>query len=160
MDALSGTPVQVARQSPVDPTLDLLFQRHVEAMHADTPPESIHMLPREALAAPGIAFYVMRDAAGEAVAMGALKRLSATEGELKSMHVLAERRGQGLSRKLLAHLLDEARAAGMDRVWLETGIQPTFVAARALYAVMGFVECGPFGDYTDDPNSVFMTRAL
>jgi hypothetical protein len=54
----------------------------------------------------------------------------------------------------------EARAAGFRRLSLETGVQPTFVAARALYARSGFVECGPFEGYGPDPNSVFMTRQL
>lgn len=151
----------VARQSPLDPDLDLLFARHVDDMHADTPPGSVHMLDREVLARPEIAFYVLRDEAGVPVAMGAVKRLAdAAEGELKSMHVLAEHRGRGLSRRLLEALMVEARAAGITRLSLETGVQPTFVAARALYARTGFRECGPFGDYTDDANSVFMTRRL
>lgn len=154
------TAASIAREDPCDADLDLLFARHVEAMHADTPPESIHMLPRADLRAPGIAFYVLRDADGRPLGMGALKRLSAAEGEVKSMHVLAEARGRGLSRLLLDHLAAEARAAGMTRLLLETGVQPTFVAARALYLRAGFVECGPFGDYGPDPNSVFMARAL
>jgi putative acetyltransferase len=54
----------------------------------------------------------------------------------------------------------EARAAGMGRLSLETGSWPYFLPARALYARHGFVECGPFGDYRDDPNSIFMTIAL
>lgn len=156
-----SAPPSVTRQSPLDPDLDVLFQRHVEDMHADTPPGSIHMLPREALQAEGIAFYVLRATDGVPLAMGAIKRLGdGTEGELKSMHVLAEHRGRGLSRRLLEVLMIEAGAAGMRRLSLETGTQPTFVAARALYARSGFRECGPFGDYTDDPNSVFMTRSL
>jgi putative acetyltransferase len=66
-------------------------------MHADTPPESIHMMDKGALAAPGIRFFVLRDGAGP-VAMGAFKRIDATHAEIKSMHVLAEARGRGLSK--------------------------------------------------------------
>ena len=75
MDALrhQGT-VAITAESPLSPDLDLLFARHVQAMHADTPPESIHMLPREDLVSPRITFLVMREA-GEPVGMGALKRL-------------------------------------------------------------------------------------
>lgn len=149
----------IERASPMAAGLELLFARHTADMHADTPPESVHMLPREALCAEGIDFYVLRDPDGAAIGMGALKR-DGTEGELKSMHVLAEHRGRGFSRLLLDHLLAEARAAGLTRVNLETGTQPTFVAARALYARAGFAECGPFGAYRDDPNSLFMTRGL
>lgn len=150
---------RVESASPLAEGLELLFARHTADMHADTPPESIHMLPREALCAEGIDFYVLRDAEGGAIGMGALKR-DGTEGELKSMHILAEHRGRGLSRLLLDHLMAKARAAGLTRLNLETGSQPTFVAARALYARAGFTECGPFGSYQPDPNSVFMTRGL
>lgn len=149
----------IAPESPLTVDLDVLFQRHAADMHADTPPESIHMLPRESLAGPDIRFHVAR-LGGEPVAMGAIKHLSDSHAELKSMHVLAEHRGRGLSRLMLDHLLAEAVAAGYRRLSLETGVQPTFVAARALYQRAGFAECGPFGDYGPDPNSVFMTRRI
>ena len=46
------------------------------------------------------------------------------------------------------------------RLSLETGAQPSFAAARRLYASEGFAECPPFGDYRPDPNSTFMTLSL
>ena len=149
----------IHRESPLGPDLDLLFQRHTADMQADTPPESIHMLPASGLAHPAIAFFVAR-ADGIPVAMGALKDLGGGHGELKSMHVLAEHRGRGLSRMMLNHLVDHALANGLTRLSLETGVQPTFVAAHGLYTRAGFSECPPFADYRPDPNSVFMTRAL
>lgn len=149
----------IHRESPLGPDLNLLFQRHTADMQADTPPESIHMLPASGLAHPAIAFFVAR-ADGIPVAMGALKDLGGGHGELKSMHVLAEHRGRGLSRMMLNHLVDHALANGLTRLSLETGVQPTFVAARGLYTRAGFSECPPFADYRPDPNSVFMTRAL
>ena len=48
----------------------------------------------------------------------------------------------------------------MTRVSLETGSWDYFAPARALYAGEGFVECGAFGEYREDPNSVFMTREV
>jgi putative acetyltransferase len=128
-------------------------------MHADTPPESIHMMDNGALAAPGIRFFVMRDG-GRAVAMGAFKRIDAGHAEIKSMHVLAEERGKGLSKLMLDHLVAEAVREGVTRLSLETGAQPGFIAARVLYERAGFTECPPFEGYRDDPNSVFMTRTL
>ena len=152
--------VVIGRESPLAKDLAPLFERHTADMHADTPPESIHMLPREDLAVPGIDFLVLRDGQGTAVAMGAIKRIDATHGELKSMHVLAERRGEGLSREMLSALVAQARGRGFQRLSLETGVQPSFQAARALYAGWGFTECGPFEGYGPDPNSLFMTLAL
>lgn len=149
----------IVRESPLGHDLALLHARHTAAMHADTPPESIHMLRAGALAAPGIAFFVMREG-GKPLGMGAFKRIDAGHAEIKSMHILREARGRGLARVMLEHLMAEAKAAGFRRLSLETGAQPGFVAARALYATAGFEECGPFEGYGPDLNSVFMTRLL
>ena len=139
--------------------MGLLFARHTADMHADTPLVSIHMMDASELAVPEVYFYVMRDA-GEPVAMGAFKRFEAGHAEIKSMHVLTEHRGQGLSRQMLAHLVAEAKAAGITRLSLETGSQAMFRPARVLYERAGFTECPPFGTYVLDPMSVFMTRTL
>lgn len=152
-------PLSFALESPLADDLALLFQRHAAEMHADTPPESIHMLPREALVSSDIDFFVLRRS-GKPIGMAALKRLDGTQGEVKSMHVLAEARGAGLSRLMLDRLVDHARRSGLTRLSLETGAQPGFAAARGLYARGGFAECPPFGSYRPDPNSVFMTLAL
>lgn len=154
-----GDQIRIAAESPLGDDLVLIFQRHVADMHAQTPPGSIHMLPRAALAAPEIDFFVLR-LAGKPAGMGALKHLGAGQGELKSMHVLAEHRGRGLSRVLLDHLVAHARGQNLARLSLETGAEAVFAAARALYARAGFTVCPPFGDYRADPNSVFMTLAL
>jgi putative acetyltransferase len=150
---------EITRGDPLSPELALLHARHTADIHAETPPESIHMLPPDELARPGIDFFVLRDG-GRPLGMGALKRIGADHAEIKSMHVLAEARGRGLSRLLLDHLIAHARAAGCRHISLETGIEPIFAPARALYARRGFVECGPFGTYRADPNSVFMTLVL
>lgn len=97
---------------------------------------------------------------GHLLAIGGLSILSATEGELKSMHTAQEARGRGLGRLLLDALLDHARSRGLTRVSLETGSAAAFAPARALYRAAGFHECPPFGSYGPDPLSVFMTRTL
>ena len=151
--------VTISEESPLTAGLELLFERHSQAMHADTPPESIHMMDRGALEHPAIRFFVLRDS-GEALAMGAFKRIEPGHAESKSMHVLHEARGRGLSRKMLAHLIAEAQAEGQRRMSLETGPYPSFLAARELYRSAGFTECSPFIGYSEDPNSVFMTLDL
>lgn len=144
---------------PLSPDLERLFVRHTAEMHADTPPESIHMMPREDLVADTIDFFVLRDQ-NDPIGMVALKRLDHGQAEIKSMHVLAEHRGRGLSRLMLNRLLDHARGSGVTRLYLETGAQPSFAAARTLYEGAGFRYCPPFGTYVADPNSVFMTLAV
>jgi len=61
---------------------------------------------------------------------------------------------------LLTHILNDARARGFARISLETGSMDFFEPAHRLYRKHGFEPCGPFGTYTDDPNSVFMTKQL
>ncbi len=146
-------------ESPLTPDLALLMQRHTQDMHAETPPESIHMMDASKLAQPGIWFFAMRDGM-EAVGMGAVKRIDDRHAEVKSMHVLAEHRGRGLSRIMLDHLVTHALEQGFSKLSLETGSQPGFAPARGLYIRAGFEECGPFEGYSIDPNSVFMTRTI
>lgn len=150
----------IRRESPTGADLAVLFARHTADMHLETPPESIHMMDASELDRPDIAFFVMREADGQALGMGAFKRLDPAHAEIKSMHILSEARGRGLARRMLDHLMAEARAAGVRRLSLETGVQPGFAAARALYARAGFAECPPFEGYGEDPNSLFMTRRL
>jgi len=63
-------------------------------------------------------------------------------GEVKRMWVDPTIRGQGLGRRLLAHLTDLAREAGLRRLVLDTA--EDLAAARALYVREGFVETGPY----------------
>ena len=153
------TDVLIAQESPLGADLALLMARHTADMHADTPPESIHMMDARQLAIPDVQFFVMRDA-GKPVAMGAIKRIRADHAEVKSMHVLIERRGQGLSKRMLDHLIAAAHATGYTRLSLETGTQDMFLPARQLYQKAGFDICPPFEGYVEDPNSVYMTLSL
>ena len=144
---------------PTDPVMSFLIDRHLTLMRASSPACSVHAMEAADLAEAGVRFFAAFD--GETpVAMGALKRISDGHGELKSMHVIAARRGEGLADAILSRLLDEARAGGMRRVSLETGSQPPFAAARAFYLRHGFEDCPPFEGYVEDPHSVFMTKRL
>ena len=69
-------------------------------------------------------------------------------------------RRHGAGRAILAHIIDVARSRSYARLSLETGSMRAFKPAQTLYQSVGFTFCGPFGDYVDDPNSVFMTLRL
>jgi putative acetyltransferase len=142
-----------------DPRVVDLLRTHRIRARAETAPGSAHALDAFGLRAPGLTFWSAWE--GDAVvAVGALKRLSADHGELKSMYTAESARGRGVGSAMLRHIMAAARASGMARLSLETGSWPYFAPARALYARHGFMECQPFGDYQPDPNSVFMTLAL
>jgi putative acetyltransferase len=136
-----------------------LVAEHLTDMYATSPAESVHALDLEALRKPDVTFWTAWSD-GELLACGALKELNPREAEVKTMRTAAAARGRGVGARMLTHLLDEAKARGYERVSLETGSQPYFAAARRLYARHGFVECGPFVGYVEDPHSVFMTRAV
>jgi putative acetyltransferase len=142
-----------------DPRVVELLRTHLTRARAETAPGSAHALDLSGLRAPDVTFWSAWE--GDAVVgVGALKRLSAEHGEVKSMHTAEAARGRGVGSAMLRHIMEAARARAMSRLSLETGSWPYFVPARALYARHGFVECGPFGDYREDPNSVFMTVGL
>jgi len=142
-----------------DPRIAEFLADHLKDMNATSPPESMHALDLAGLKKPDITFWsVWKEA--NLVGCGALKRLDSQHVELKSMRSSPAHRREGIGRKILEHILNEARAAGYRRMSLETGAQPYFEPARSLYASYGFTYCSPFADYIDDPNSVFMTLEL
>ncbi|RAR74045.1 putative acetyltransferase [Paracidovorax anthurii] len=146
-----------------DPRIAAFLQEHLADMRRISPPESVHALDLDGLRRPEIRFWSawLDTPAGESLAgTAALKRLDAGHAELKSMRTAASLRGQGIAARMLAHVLAEARGGGHTRISLETGSQPFFAPARALYARHGFEDCAPFGGYKIDPASHFMTRAL
>lgn len=136
-----------------------LLQRHLDHMHAITPAHSVYALDIEGLRVPEITFWSAW-LAGQLVGCVALKDRSGGLGEIKSMHTIAEMRGQGVARKLVAHLISEAKNRGLIRLSLETGHTEHFRPAQRLYEGFGFVPTGPFADYGPDPHSFFMTLAL
>ncbi len=136
-----------------------LLRIHFERARAETAPGSAHALDATALRSPDISFWTMWED-DALLGCGALKRLSADHGEVKSMHTLESHRRRGAGSAMLQHIIAAARAEAMSRLSLETGSWPYFGPARALYRKHGFVDCGPFGDYRDDPNSLFMSLDL
>lgn len=128
-------------------------------MAAYSPPESMHALNLDGLRNPQITFWTIWHN-DELLGCGALRELSPEHGEIKSMRTASPHLRKGVARRMLTHIVDEARRRGYRRVSLETGSQAEFEPARRLYASFGFTECDPFGDYSKDRNSVFMTLAL
>ena len=142
-----------------DPRVVALLHVHLSRARAETAPGSAHALDLSGLRAPEVSFWSAWEGE-ELLGVGALKRLDAEHGEVKSMHTAEAARGRGVASALLREILAAGRRRGMRRLSLETGSWAYFLPARALYARHGFVECGPFGDYREDPNSVFMTLEL
>jgi putative acetyltransferase len=151
--------VRIVRDDLSGPGIVRLLEEHLRDMRATSPPESVHALDLDGLRDPAVTVWTARD--GDAVVgCGALKLLEPGHGEIKSMRTADSHRGRGIGTAMLRHLLAEARARGLARLSLETGSQPFFAPARALYLRHGFAPCPPFAGYTDDPNSTYLTLGL
>ena len=121
------------------------------------PSESNHVVDVDALAAPDAVFLAARRD-GELLGSIAFRILAPGHAEIKRMFVRAEARGHGVGRRLLEALENAARRRNVERISLETGIrQPE---AIGLYRASGYRDCPPFGTYTPDPLSLFMTKFL
>lgn len=142
-----------------DPRVQALLAHHLNTARAATGRGSAHALDLNGLKAPDIQFWSAWE--GDCVvAIGALKRLTVSHGEVKSMHTEQSCRRQGVGGAMLRHLIAKARDMELSRLSLETGSWDYFFPARALYKRHGFVECPPFGSYVSDPNSIFMTLEI
>lgn len=141
------------------PEIKTLLNEHLRHMHEITPPGSIHALDLDSLKQPGITFWCAWEGK-ELMGCGALKRLDSEHAEIKSMRTASAHLRKGIAKQMLCFILEQAKASGFKRVSLETGVMKEFEPARTLYSTFGFSYCQPFADYTEDPNSVFMTKLL
>src|SRR5690348_18492216 len=98
---------------------------------AQTAPGSAHALDVSALQSPDVSFWTIWDDQ-TLLGFGALKRLSADHGEVKSMHTAEAMRGKGAGSAMLRHIIQSARANGMRRLSLETGTSEYFRPAREI----------------------------
>jgi putative acetyltransferase len=120
------------------------------------PPESRHGLDLAAYARPEVTLLLAREQ-GVALGCGAWQLQGDGSAELKSMFVVAEARGRGIGRAILA-AIEGALRGQVTTLRLETGVKQ--LAAIRLYEASGFRRCGPFGSYRDDPLSIFMEKPL
>jgi len=142
-----------------DARVQALLTTHLTKARAATAEGFAFALDLSGLRVPEIRFFSAWD--GETLlGVGALKRMADDHGEVKSMHTAEAARRRGIGGMMLRHIMDEARAAGMTRVSLETGTSAYFQPAVALYLAHGFAPCGPFGDYAASAENRFLTRPL
>jgi GNAT superfamily N-acetyltransferase len=105
--------------------------------------------PEEVAEGHGTFLVIYRD--GTPVGCGALRLRDAETAELKRMYLSPTVRGRGLGRRLVAALEAEARALGVRRLVLETGVRQA--AALALYRATGFHPIPLYGEYCLSPET-------
>jgi GNAT superfamily N-acetyltransferase len=99
----------------------------------------------DTMRAPAGAFVLARSDGGT-VGCGGVIRVDDHTAEIKRMWVHPERRGQGVGRRLLAHLEGVAAALGHRRVVLDTN--ESLAEAIAMYGRSGY---RPIDRYNDNP---------
>ncbi len=141
-----------AREAPVRALIDA-SDAYMASLY---PSGSNHLLDIDMLTRPEMQFYAI-EANGKVLGCGGFWG-HADYAEVKRVYVHPKSRGLGLARKLMLHIEDGMRREGFTLARLETGVsQPE---ALGLYRALGYVPCGPFGNYQPDPLSVFMEKRL
>ena len=155
--ASTDAAVEVRPLAPTDPRARRLVGKLDRLQLSLYPAESNHLDPIETLAGDDVTFLAAF-VAGEMVGCGAVKRMHGRYGEIKRMYVEPCARGRGVGKALIEALESTLLRCGIRLVRLETGVrQPE---ALFLYERCGYVRIPPFGDYPDDPLSVFFEKRL
>jgi len=141
---------------PNNPEASRLLQQSQALMQSLFPVESNHYLSIDALCMPDVRFFVARRR-NVSVGCGGLKVYD-DYAEVKSLFTDPAARRLGVADLLLTHLENAARTENRQYLRLETG--DLLYDAHRLYTRHGFVKRGPFGDYVDDPRSIFMEKTL
>ena len=121
------------------------------------PERSRHAYSIDKLMREGVAFFVMRYE-GNSAACGGIKLFDGDYGEVKRMYVRPVFRGLGLGKAMLNHLAEYARERQINLLRLETGIYQK--EAIGLYDRYGFQRRSPFGEYEEDPMSVYFEKSI
>ena len=94
------------------------------------------------------------------IGCGALKFLEKNHGEFKSIRVADQYRRKGYGKKIISHLIAEAKELKIKKISIETGSGEFFKSARRLFKNFGFEKCEPFSHYKTDANSCYMTLEI
>jgi putative acetyltransferase len=152
---VSAVAIRAARPDSREAT-ELLAELDAALHEYPYPPESRHAFSVEKLIRESVAFFVA-SYDGQLAACGGVK-LFADYGEVKRMYVRPVFRGKGLGKAILDHLAEHTRANDVTTLRLETGIYQ--VEAIGLYDGWGFHRRGPFGNYKNDPNTVYFEKSI
>lgn len=149
--------MQIAFETPDQPDVHALIGELDAFLYALYPPHNVYALDIAALLDPNVLFAVVRDADGVAVGCGAIV-VQADIGELKRLYIRPGARGKGHARRLLETLEARAMQQGCTTFLLESG--PLNMEALIPYERLGYRYRQAFGNYPEDPCSVFMQKSV
>lgn len=142
-----------------DPRVQDLIALHLQAMHSNSPKDSVYALDLSSLQNPDVTVWTVWKA-DDVTGMGALHQVDDVTGELKSMRTHPDFLRMGVAGRLLEHIIKVAKSRGYKRLCLETGSGEAFDPALQLYRNRGFVSCDAFGDYRQSDFNQFMDLQL
>ena len=131
-----------------------LLINHFNELRSVSPEGSTHVLDIDGLKNQTIKFWSLWEDT-KLVGCGALKFLSKTHGEFKSIRVADNFKKKGYGKRIIVDLLSKSKVLGIHEISVETGAGEFFLPARKLFKSCGFEECEPFAHYTLDPNSCY-----
>jgi len=139
--------------------VDKLLRKHFIELRSVSPAGSTHVLDIDGLKDPSIKFWSLWENE-KLMGCGALKFLNENHGEFKSIRVADQYRGKGYGKRIITHLIAEAKELRIKKISIETGSGEFFKSARNLFKNFGFKKCEPFSHYKTDPNSCYMTLEI
>lgn len=156
----ASPPFAIAPETPLQDDVRAMIAELNAIMQPLTPREFQFQMTAEQIAESDTTLFVLRDGAGNAVGMGALKVHDGELGEIKRMYTRPQIRGAGQGGLILETLENLARKKGLRRLVLETGEAPGFEAAWRVYERGGYTQCGAVLDYPDSGWSRFYEKKL
>jgi len=142
-----------------NPKVASLIELHLSGMISNSPADSVYALDSSGLSGPDITLFGAFEKEA-CVSIGAIKTLSATHGEIKSMRTHPDALGRGHGKAILKHIIKTAKQRGLTRLSLETGTGPSFEAAHHIYKTHGFEASKAFSDYEATDFNRFFSRNL
>jgi len=148
--------IRIQQEDPTQAEVAALIHQLDEYQESMYPPESNHLDSLDELSKPNVHFlaaYVDSIICG----IGAVKVLNDC-GEIKRLYVPEKFRGKGIAQDIVKELENCLIKRSIFTARLETGVRQ--LEAIGLYRKLGYSEITPFGDYTEDPLSVFMEKNI
>ena len=148
----------ITLERPDTPDAIMLIEELEEHLAPFYPATERHGYSMEKLIKQGVAFFVTRYDGVPAGCGGVQFFDTAEYGELKRVFVRPQFRGLGLAKFMLEHLEAYTLEHNIALLRLETGIHQK--EAIGLYERMGYKTRPPFGEYTNDPLSLFFEKKI
>jgi GNAT superfamily N-acetyltransferase len=151
--------ITVTPADPDDPGARFCLSHYFALLQASIPGLSPEMFPLPDPDAPMYraphGLFLLAHAGADPVGCVSLRRLTTATAEVKRLWIAPAARGQGLARRLMHQIEDQARALGYAALQLDTNEH--LPAAVALYAATGWL---PIAAYTPYPATHWFGKDL